>query len=84
MPTGIETDVILHGILRSADGQRERHCKVKVDRYHFVNERGEPTKVTYSKLSIYDSDNWPDGDYEVEFNGQKESLRKQGRHYLAR
>ena len=85
MPTGIETDVILHGILRSADGQRQRHCKVKVDKHsHLVNERSGTAKVTYSNLSIHDSDDWPDGDYEVEFNGQKELLRKQGRHYLAR
>jgi len=33
-------------------------------------------QVTYSHLSIHDSDDWPDGDYEVEFNGQKELLTK--------
>jgi hypothetical protein len=84
MPTRSET-VIVAGTLRSADGQRQRHCKVQVDKHgHFVYELSELTNVTYSKLSIYDSDDWPDGDYEVEFNGQKELLTKQGRHYVAR
>jgi len=86
MPTRTQTGVILAGILRSADGQRQRHCKVKVDRHtdFFVHERSEPTNVTYSKLSIHDSDDWPDGNYEVEFNGQKELLTKQGGRYVAR
>jgi len=87
MPTRTQT-VILAGNLRSADGQRQRPCKVKVDRHgHFVNERSEPMNVTYSNFSIlpiYDSDDWPDGDYEVEFDGQKELLTKKGRHYVAR
>jgi len=84
MPTRIQT-LILAGILRSADGQRQRHCKVQVDKHgHFVNERPEITTITYSNFSICDSDDWPDGDYEVEFNGQKELLTKQGRHYVAR
>ena len=83
MPTRTETGVILPGILRSADGQHQRHCKVQVDKHtHFAHELSEPTRFTYSRPSIHDSDDWPDGDYEVEFSGQKELLRKQGRHYL--
>ena|SRR5947209_2179759 len=85
MPTTRTQTVILDGNLRSADGQRQRHCKVRVDKHrHFVNELSKPTNVTYSHLSICDSDDWPDGDYEVEFNGQKELLTKWGRHYGAR
>ena len=84
MPTRSET-VILAGTLRSVDGQRQRPCKVQVDRHgHSVHELSELTNVTYSKLSIHDSDDWPDGNYEVEFNGQKELLTKQGGRYVAR
>jgi hypothetical protein len=84
MPTRSKR-VILPGTLRSEDSQRQRACKVKVQtQEHYVDELPEPTQITYSRLSIYDSDDWPDGDYEVEFNGQKEFLTKQGRHYVAR
>jgi hypothetical protein len=84
MPTHSKT-VILSGTLHSEDGQRQRACKIKVQRHgHYVNELPEPTQVTYSHLSIHDSDDWPDGDYELEFNGQKELLTKQGGRYGAR
>jgi hypothetical protein len=72
--------------LRSADGQRQRNCKVRGDRHEMqVNETGDPVKVAYSRLSIVDSDDWPDGDYVVEFSGQEELLtRKDGSYYARR
>ena len=84
MPTHTKT-VFLPGTLRSADGQRKRDCKVQVARHQTsVDELDRPAKVTYSGLSINDYDDWPDGDYEVEFDGQKQLLTKKGGYYLAR
>jgi hypothetical protein len=77
--------VILPGTLRSADCQRQRPCQIKVQRQeHYVDELLEPTQITYSRPSIYDSDDWPDGDYEVAFGGQQELLTKERGRYGAR
>lgn len=74
MPTRSKR-VILPGTLRSEDGQRQRARKIRVQTHeHYVDELLEPTQITYSHLSIHDSDDWPDGDYEVEFSGQKELI----------
>ena len=84
MPTRSET-VIVAGTLRSEDGQRQRACKVKVQtQERYVDELPEPTQITYSRPSIYHFDDWPDGDYEVEFSGQNELITKSRGRYGAR
>jgi hypothetical protein len=50
----------------------------------FTNERDEPVKISYSRVSIADSDDWPDGEYSVTYSDQKELLTKKHGHYLAR
>jgi len=86
MPTKTKT---LHvtGLLRSVDGKLKRDCKVKVNRNDmFVEGLDGPAKATYSEFSVTDSDNFPKGDYEVEYEGQKELLTKdeRGPGYYAR
>lgn len=50
----------------------------------YVNELQTPAKFAYSGLSITDSDDFPDGDYELDYLGQRELLTKKGGFYLAR
>jgi hypothetical protein len=49
-----------------------------------VDEAAAPVAVAYSHLIIADSDDWPDGDYQVIFGGQKELLTKEGGQYSTR
>ena len=79
------THVILPAMLRSADGQYQRPCKVSVDKHQMtVDEAAAPVAVAYSHLIIADSDDWPDGDYQVIFGGHKELLTKEGGQYSTR
>ena len=41
----------------------------------YVDESAQPVSIAYSNVSIQDSDEYPDGNYELEFEGQK-VLRK--------
>jgi hypothetical protein len=79
------THVILPAMLRSPDGQRQRACKIAVDKHQMtVDEAAAPIAVAYSHLAIADSDDWPDGDYQVIFGGQKELLTKEDGQYSTR
>lgn len=49
-----------------------------------VNERTTPAGFAYHNLSITDSDDFPEGNYELDYLGQKELLTKKGGFYLAR
>jgi len=49
-----------------------------------VNEKADPVKVSYSMVSIADSDDWPDGDYELTYDGEKEMLTKKDGRYFAK
>lgn len=60
--------VILRGTLRG--GGRQRECRVKVTKNSlFANEVASPVAVAYSGMNIIDSDDFPDGNYEVQFAG---------------
>ena len=75
----------MRGILRSADGKLQRNCSVTADRHEMhVNEKADPVKVSYSMVSIADSDDWPDGDYELTYDGEKEMLTKKDGRYFAK
>jgi hypothetical protein len=49
----------------------------------YVNELQTPVGSAYSHLSITDSDDFPDGNYELEYLGQ-ELLTKKSGSYMAR
>ena len=40
--------------------------------------------IEYSRCDIVDADDFPEGDYELEFDGHRVLLSKKGGHYLAR
>lgn len=50
----------------------------------YADECSEPTCCSYSRCVIEDSDNFPDGEYEVEFEGRKIPLSKRFGHYIPR
>jgi hypothetical protein len=85
MTTTRTKTVVLAGLLRSEDGQLRRHCKVRADRHEiFVSERDEPVKISYCRVSIAGSDDWPDCEYNVTYRDQKEFLTKKHGYYLVR
>ena len=66
------------GKLRSRDGLHRRACVVELE-MRVDEASGE--EMTYSFASIVDSDDWQDGEYEVEFEKQTERLwKKDGRY----
>jgi len=80
MPTSKEV-VFLCGVLRGEG--RLRQCRVKATKHStYVDESSEPASVAYSSLSIEDADDYPDGNYELEFNDHKAVLSKINGFYL--
>lgn len=64
---------------------RERSCSVEGSRTKvFVNELSEPVKVILDTVRVTDRDDFPDGDYELTFDGETHALTREGGHYLAR
>jgi hypothetical protein len=75
--------VFLRGILRGEGRQRE--CRIRATKVTMqVDELMSSAAVAYADPSIVDSDDFPDGNYELTFDGQKELLTKKSGHYLAR
>jgi hypothetical protein len=71
------------GVL-SGEG-RKRECRFRITKTSlYVDELLTPASFAYSGLSITDSDNFPDGNYELDYLGQRELLTKKGGFYLAR
>jgi hypothetical protein len=72
------------GFLRG--GGQTRQCRISVTKTTLFGGNG-PMAVTppvYSSVSIVDSDNFPDGDYQLEYLGQKQQLLKMGGLYVRR
>ena len=62
-------DATLHG-----EG-RQRACRVKATRKsEFADETAVPTSIAYCRCDVDDSDDFPDGDYELEFDGHFQPL----------
>lgn len=63
----------------------ERTCLLKALRHTmYADECSEPTCYSYSRCVIQDSDNFPDGDYELEFEGRNILLSKRLGQYIPR
>ncbi len=78
-----KTIVTGYGVL-SGEGCK-RKCRFRVTKTSLrVNEMPTPVGSVYSHLSITDSDDFPDGDYELDYLGQRELLTKKNGFYLAR
>lgn len=81
--TVTKENVPLHGILRGEGC--ERTCRLKALRHTmYADECSHPTCCSYSRCVIEDSDDFPDGDYELEFEGRKISLSKRFGQYIPR
>ena len=75
--------VPLHGILRGEG--RQRTCSVQATRSTmYEDESTQPVAIAYSRCDIVDGDDFPEGDYELEFDGKKILLAKKGGRYLVR
>lgn len=75
--------MIVQGAL-SGQGRR-RECRIQVVKTSIqVDERSGSMGFTYSNASIVDSDDFPDGDYEVTYEGGTELLTKKHGNYLTR
>jgi hypothetical protein len=61
---------------------RERKCTVRVSQCSTYEDEGaEPVFVSYSRCRIDDSDDFPDGEYQLLFDGHRLLLRKQAGQY---
>lgn len=79
--------ITVWGTLRGIGGnvRHERQCRVQTTRTEIrVAEEERPIDVRYSHTNILDSDNFPDGDYEMEYEGGTLELTKRGGVYVAR
>jgi hypothetical protein len=75
--------VLLNGTLRGEG--RQRTCRVRATRNsEFSDESAVPTSFAYCRCDVDDPDDFPDGDYELEFDGRKLTLSKKQGQYLAR
>lgn len=81
--TVTKENVPLHGTLRGEG--HERTCRLKALRHStYADECSQPTCFSYSRCVIQDSDNFPDGEYELEFEGRKILLSKRFGQYTPR
>src|SRR6266581_6497061 len=68
--------VSLEAILRGEG--HERRCRVKAVRHTtYADECAAPTCLSYSKCEIEDADDFPDGNYELEFDVASRSSHKE-------
>jgi len=73
--------VPLGGVLRGEG--HERKCRIKAWRHAmFEDEANTPIRLTYSRCEIEDADEFPDGDYVLEFDGHKVLLIRKAGQYL--
>jgi len=62
---------------------RQRICRVRVSKQStYPDECAHPASVSYSCCRIEDTDDFPDGDYELVFDDRRVRLKKQAGQYL--
>jgi hypothetical protein len=73
----------LEGTLRGEG--LERTCRLKVLQHAtYADECSRPTCLSYSRCVIDDEDDFPDGEYELEFEGRRVFLSKRDGRYAPR
>jgi hypothetical protein len=61
----------------------ERMCRLKALRHAtYADECSQPTCFSYSRCVIEDTDDFPDGEYELEFEGRRIALSKRAGRYV--
>jgi hypothetical protein len=64
---------------------RQRRCRVHVlRRLTYPDESPSPTSFSYSRCQVDDPDNFPNGNYELRFEGHRIQLRKYAGQYACR
>jgi hypothetical protein len=63
---------------------RQRTCRIRVSRCATYDESADPAYVSYTRCRIEDADDFPDGHYELHFDGLRLLLRKQAGQYILR
>jgi hypothetical protein len=63
----------------------ERTCRLRaVRRQTYADESTKPLCVSYSRCDIEDTDDFPDGEYELSFDGCRiRVIKKTGRYFPA-
>ena len=75
--------IALEGVLKGEG--RERTCVVKVLQHAtYADECTRPTCLSYSRCVIEDRDDFPDGEYQLEFAERRILLSKTGGQYVPR
>jgi hypothetical protein len=70
----------VEGVLKGQG--RERPCRLRVTRCStYPDEGAERVSVSYSKCRIEDADDFPDGDYELVFDGHRVFMTKKAGQY---
>ena len=79
----IKETVLLEGILNGAG--RQRTCHVRAVRHaNYTDECAKPICVSYSRCDVDDADDFPDGEYELAFEGHRVLLAKRAGQYVLR
>jgi hypothetical protein len=81
--------IVVTGTLRGVDAatqDHERECRIKVIMRHYHADGPlAPLRSDRVRADVVDRDNFPDGDYEVEFlDGKKEKFRRTDGRYWGR
>ena len=73
----------IEGVLKGQG--RERTCRVRATRRAtYPDECTQPICVSYSRCTVEDVDDFPDGEYELFFDGHKVLLTKEAGQYAMR
>jgi len=82
MPTHREKKIVT----ASLTGQgHNRKCALQIEvTKHYVDQMATPVKLEYADLRVVDSDDFPPGDYDVNYAGVTFPVTKRAGHYLAR
>ena len=75
--------VVVKGILNGAG--RQRSCRVRAVRHTtYADECAHPLCVSYSRCHVEDADDFPEGEYELAFEGHRVLLIKRAGQYVLR
>ena len=78
-----EENVMTTGSLSGGDYQRQ--AKVRTTRKHiYEDEVEEPVRTLYLNTRIADTDDFPDGEYMLEFEGGQVQYSRRNGEYMAR
>jgi hypothetical protein len=82
MPTRREKKIVTASLFGQG---RYRKCALQLEvTKHYVDQMASPVKLEYADLRVIDSDDFPPGDYDVNYAGVTFLVTKRAGHYLTR